>query len=284
MPKAGLKDVLPLIERRQVCLPAFDIAGGQPDFLFGVLQACEAARCPALLLVYAPAASYLGLEACADLVGSVARRATVPVILHLDHGQSEELAEKALGLGFGSIMFDGSALPLEENIARAREVARLGHARGVLVEAELGRLGEEQSEGAGSAGLTDPDDAARFVRETGIDLLAPAVGNAHGFYTKPPKLRFDLIQEIAAKAGVPLSLHGGTGLPPEDIRKAAALGVRKLNIATQLHKTYGDALKAAATEPAEKRFSWWKTLAAGRTAIKERVAGYIRDLGAEGLV
>jgi fructose-bisphosphate aldolase class II len=283
VPKAGLNDVMPLLEQRRICLPAFDIAGGQPDFLFGVLQACEAARCPALLLVYAPAANYLGLEACADLVGSLAKRATVPVILHLDHGQSEELAQKAIDLGFNSIMFDGSALPLEENIRRAREVARLGHARGVLVEAELGRLGEEQSEGEGSAGLTHPEDAARFVRETGVDLLAPAVGNAHGFYTKPPKLRFDLIEEIAAKTRVPLSLHGGTGLPAEDIRKAASLGVRKLNIATQLHKTFGDALKAVA-EPSEKRFSWWKALAAGRTAIKDLVAGYICDLGAEGLV
>lgn len=283
MPKAGLNDVLPLLQSRQACLPAFDIAGGQPDFLLGVLGACEAARCPALLLVYAPAANYLGLETCADLVNSVARRAAVPVLLHLDHGQSEELAQQALDLGFTSVMFDGSALPLEENIRRAREVARMGHARGVLVEAELGRLGEEQTEGEGSAGLTHPDDAARFVRETGIDLLAPAVGNAHGFYTKPPKIRFDLIQEIAAKAGIPLSLHGGTGIPAEDIRKAASLGVRKLNIATQLHKTFGDALKAAA-EPSEKRFSWWKALAAGRTAIKDRVADYIRDLGAEGLV
>lgn len=284
MPNASLADFLPLLDRRQVCLPAFDIAGGQPDFLLGILAACEAARCPALLLVYGPAANYLGLEACADLVASIARRAAVPVILHLDHGHTEELVQKALDLGFSSVMFDGSALPLDENIRRTREVVRLGHARGALVEAELGRLGEEQAEGEGSCGLTHPDDAARFVRETGVDLLAPAVGNAHGFYTKPPRLRFDLIQEIAAKAGVPLSLHGGTGLPAADVCKAAALGVRKINIATQLHKTFGESLRAALPDTAGNPFSWGKALAAGRTGIRDLVAGYLRALGAEGLV
>ncbi|KPK84111.1 MAG: hypothetical protein AMJ81_06535 [Phycisphaerae bacterium SM23_33] len=280
----SLNEVMPSLQARRLCLPGFDIAGGQSDFLLGVLGACEAARSPALLLVWAPGAEYIGLEACADLTASFAGRSSVPVILHLDHGRDEQAVETALAAGFKSVMFDGSACELEENLRRTKEMARLAHAHGATVEGELGRFGQETGGGNDAAVLTDPQEAADFVRRTGIDILAPAVGNAHGFYKSPPRLRFDLIEQIAARTGVPLSLHGGTGLAAADLRRAAGLGVRKVNIATQLHKDFNDALGAAVAEAAPGRCSWHKALNAGRQAVAATAARYLAELGIEGLV
>ena len=280
---ASLNEVMPLLNARKLCLPAFDIGGGQGDFLRGVLEACEAARAPALLLVWAPGADTIGLEACADLVRSFAGRASVPVVLHLDHGREEREIEAALKAGFKSVMFDGSAHALDENIRRTKRMAALAHEHGATIEGELGSFSQDQGAGGDSAELADPDEAVRFVEETGVDVLAPAVGNAHGFYKRPPRLRFDLIEAIAARTGVPLALHGGTGLPAADIRRSATLGVRKLNIATQLHKDFNDALCGAVLETGG-RCGWRKALAAGREAVSVTAAGYLTELQVGGLV
>lgn len=281
---ASFQEILPALDARRVCLPGFDIAGGQPDFLLGVLRACEAARCPALLLVWAPGATYIGLEACVELAGFFARRSSVPVVLHLDHGHDEALVAQALDLGFRSVMFDGSSQPLDDNIRRTREMVRLARGRGASIEGELGRFGEELGDGKGQARLTDPEEAERFVRETGVDLLAPSVGNAHGFYRNPPRLRFELIELLAQRTGIPLSLHGGTGIPMPDVRRAGELGFRKMNVASQIHKDYTDALRGAAMGESTRQYSWKKAMEAGREAIQAIVANYLRELGAEGLV
>jgi fructose-bisphosphate aldolase class II len=279
----SLNEVMPLLNARKVCLPAFDIGGGQGDFLRGVLAACEAARAPALLLVWSPGTDTTGLEACADLVRSFAGRASVPVILHLDHGRDEGEVQAALAAGFKSVMFDGSACPLDENIRRTKQMAALAHEHAATIEGELGSFDQARGAGGGPADLADPDEAVRFVEQTKVDVLAPAVGNAHGFYKRPPRLRFDLIEAIASRTGVPLALHGGTGLPAADIRRSAALGVRKLNIATQLHKDFSDALCAAVVD-AGGRCGWHKALAAGREAVSATAARYLSELGAGGLV
>jgi ketose-bisphosphate aldolase len=275
MARMGLRELISLAAGERLCLPAFDIAGGQGDFLLGVLGACEAARCPAVLLAHAPTGPYVSLKACADVVASCAERSSVPVMLHLDHGRDESVVAEALEAGFDSVMFDGSAWPLEENLRRTKAMAELAHARGAAIEGELGRIGEE---------LTDPDEAASFVRETRVDLLAPAVGNAHGFYKEPPRLRFDLIERIAAAAGVPLSLHGGTGIPLADVRRSARLGVRKMNLATALHRRFSKAVLSAARQTPEGEFRWRGALAAGRAAVGAMAAEYIRELNCEGLV
>jgi len=277
---ADLKNLMATAAAARVCLPALDIGGGQPDFLQGILAACEAARCPAVLLVWAPGATYVGLDACVDLVASFARRASVPVVLHLDHGKDAETVSRALDLGFASVMFDGSEHPLDENIRLTRVMAELAHARGATIEGELGSFGQEQADAAGDSHLADPEQAGRFVAETGVDLLAPAVGNAHGFYKAPPRLRFDLIERIAAVTGVPLSLHGGTGIPFADVRRAGELGMRKINIASQLHRDFSEAIQTAAGEGA----GWQKVLRAGREAIRQRAAEIIRELGVEWLL
>jgi len=282
MALVGLGEILPLLEERKVCLPAIDIAGGHPDFLLGALRACEETACPALLIVYAPMARYVGLEACAHFVRFFAERTSVPVVLHLDHGNEEDLVKQTIELGFTSVMFDASSEPLEENIRRTRGMVELAHGRGLLVEGELGKIGAEM--GGKGGGLTDPDEAERFVSETGVDLLAPAVGNAHGMYKEPPALRFELIEKLRQRTGVPLSLHGGTGIPLEDVRRAGELGMRKMNVATQIHKSYGEALEETPIGDTDRQYNWGGMLEAGRKAIEEKVAWYIREAGAEGLL
>ena len=280
---ASFTDLLPTLERRQVCLAGFDIAGGQPDFLRAILDACEEARTPALLLFW-PGHSYLGFEAGADLVRSYAQTCTVPVILHLDHGPDEATVERALKAGFKSVMFDGSRFPFDENLQRTKAMAALAHAHGASIEGELGSFGSEHGTESVAGQLTDPDPAVRFVQQTGIDLFAPSVGTAHGFYRHPPKLRFDLIEAISTRAAIPLSMHGGTGIPMDDLRRATTLGVRKLNVATLLHKSYSDALVATAPTVAAKTHGWNNILAAGRAAIQKDVATYIHELNMQNLV
>lgn len=280
----GLKDILPVLEQKKLCLAAFDIAGGQSDFVLGVLGACEAAKCPAMFLVWAPGATYIGMEACVDLVRSVAGRSSVPVVLHLDHGYDEATVEKGLKLGFKSVMYDGSRFGLDENIRRTRAVVEMARTFGATTEGELGSMGNEHGEQSQDGVLTDPAQAVRFVRETGVDLFAPSIGNAHGFYKQPPKLRFDLIETIRRDAGVPLSMHGGTGIPMGDVRRAAELGVRKMNVATLLHKQYTDAVRQAAREDGPKAPRWTDILLAGRKAVSATVSEYLRELHLEGLL
>ena len=195
----SLNEIMPAVQRKQVCLPAFDVGGGQIDFLLGLLEACQAARCPAVLLIYAPTATYFGsFELAVEMVDFYASRSSVPVVLHLDHSSDEQTVEQALQFGMRSIMFDASSSPLAENTRRTAAMAELCHAHGAAIEGELGRFGQEHGAGSEDAALTDPDEAARFVRETGVDCLAPAVGNAHGIYKHPPRLRFELIEKLAA--------------------------------------------------------------------------------------
>jgi ketose-bisphosphate aldolase len=280
---ANLNDVLPLLNREKICLPAFDIAGGQPDFLLGVLRACETAGSPACFLIWCPGAVYLELEAAVDLVRFYAGRSPVPVILHLDHGSSPEIVSKGMELGFSSVMFDGSALPLAENIRLTKEMVREARARGISIEGEIGNIGSEHAGHQRSSVLTDPREAEEFAKATDVDFLAPSVGNAHGFYKEPPRLRFELIEEIGQRSGKPLSLHGGTGIPMEDLRKAAGLGVRKLNVATMVHKVFTDSLNRD-PDPAGKRQSPWRDiLNQGRRAVSDLVENYLKELHLKGI-
>ena len=282
---ASLNDVMPALDRKRVCVPAFDVGGGQIDFLLGLLGACEAARCPAVLLIYAGTATYYGsFELAVAMVDFYASRSSVPVVLHLDHASDEQTVEDALRFGMKSIMFDASSRPLDENIARTAAMVELCHGHGAAIEGELGRFGQEHGTGGDGAALTDPDEAAHFVRETGVDCLAPAVGNAHGLYKQPPKLRFELIEKLAASAGVPLSLHGGTGIPMADVREAGQLGMRKMNIATGIHIDFTTAIQAVPHQDQTRQNTWREIFGAGRQAVADTAAGYIRDMNCQGLL
>lgn len=179
------------------------------------------------------------LERVAEYLIPMAKKASVPVCVHYDHGLTFERCMEALKLGFTSVMYDCSTASYEENVGKVAEMVKICHAMGVTVEGELGHVGDNA--GAGKLEnpddyFTDPDTAADFVEKTGVDALAVAVGNAHGDYAFPPKLDFERIRVISEKTGLPLVLHGGSGLSDHDFREAVKLGVSKVNIFTDIDK------------------------------------------------
>ncbi|MQN01580.1 MAG: class II fructose-bisphosphate aldolase [bacterium LCO1.1] len=179
------------------------------------------------------------LDQVADYLIPMAKAASVPVAVHYDHGLTFDRCMQALKLGFSSVMYDCSTKPYEENIEAVAEMVKICHAMGVTVEGELGHVGD--NEGAGKLAkpsdyFTDPDKAVDYVKRTGIDSLAIAVGNAHGDYKFPPKLDFDRISVISERTDLPLVLHGGSGLADDDFREAVKRGICKINIFTDLDK------------------------------------------------
>ena len=204
-----------------------------------VIETAQEMRAPVIVGTAEVLLPYTPMARVADYLIPMARAADVPVAVHYDHGLTFERCMEALKLGFTSIMYDCSTAPYEENLARVAEMVKICRAMGATVEGELGHVGD--NEGAGrlanpSDYYTDPAVAADFVRRTGVDALAVAVGNAHGDYKFPPKLDFERITAIAEATGVPLVLHGGSGLSDADFREAVRRGVSKINIFTDLDK------------------------------------------------
>lgn len=204
-----------------------------------VIEAAEELCAPVMVGTAEILLPVMELERVADYLLPLAEKASVPVCVHYDHGLTFERCMEAIKLGFTSIMYDCSTASYEENVERVAEMVKICHAVNVTVEGELGHVGDNA--GAGklenpSDYFTDPDMAADFARRTGVDSLAVAVGNAHGDYAFPPKLDFERIAEIARKTGLPLVLHGGSGLADDDFRRAVKQGVSKINIFTDIDK------------------------------------------------
>ncbi len=215
--------------------------------LKGIIAAAEAENVPVIVQATSVAAQHGGLEYIAALGRAAAVSAKVPVCLQLDHGRDIATISRAIELGFTSVMVDGSDYPFETNVALTRQVVELAHAAGVSVEAELGRIlrndNGPQRPCVSDACLTDPDEAGRFVQLTGIDALAPAIGTVHGHYRGYPVIRFDLLQAILENTGVPLVLHGASGVPHDMIKQSVAMGIRKINVARDICTAHADALK-----------------------------------------
>lgn len=204
-----------------------------------VIETAEEMRAPVIVGTAEILLPAMPLERVAEYLVPMAEKASVPVAVHYDHGLTFEKCLEALKLGFTSVMYDCSTLPYEENLARLAEMVKICHATGATVEGELGHVGDNAGEGKlakPSDYFTDPEQALDFVRATGADALAVAVGNAHGDYAFPPKLDFERIARIAELTGVPLVLHGGSGLSDSDFREAARRGICKVNIFTDLDK------------------------------------------------
>ncbi|WP_227939529.1 class II fructose-bisphosphate aldolase [Alkalihalobacillus deserti] len=179
---------------------------------------------------------YMNLKAFAAFTKVVGEQAAIPVALHLDHSYELETIEQAIASGFSSVMYDGSALSFEENVKTTKHVVSLAHSNGVYVEAEIGSMekGDFSDEEEGDGRLTDPDEAAWFVKETNVDFLAASIGTVHGMYKGKPNLQHDLLAAIAKKIDIPLVLHGGSGTPEDQIVKAINLGIRKINVNTEV--------------------------------------------------
>lgn len=219
------------------------------------IQAAEAERVPVIVQFFPGFDKYIPLSYIAFMANDLARKASVPVAVHLDHSASYEIAVSGIRDGFPSVMVDGSSLPYEENVAMTSQVVRTAAVFGVDVEAELGHVGVGQNlEDMTNADLfTDPDQAAQFVERTGCGSLAIAVGNAHGDYIREPNLDFDRIRQIRKAVSVPLVLHGCSGIPDEQMREAVNLGMSKFNIATEYFAATYDAFDATIEKTGHNR-------------------------------
>ncbi|NSK11341.1 class II aldolase [Blautia sp. MSK.20.9] len=226
-----MKDLLRHAEEKNIGCGAFSV--GNMEMVRGAIRAAEELDTPIILQIAEVRLKNSPLHLMGPMMVQAAKEAKVDVAVHLDHGLTFETVDKALELGFTSVMLDASTLPFEENIARVKAVVEKARKYGATVEAELGLVGGSE-DGSCDHGIrcTDPDDAVVYARETGIDALAVAIGNAHGNYPVAPTLAFDVLEKIHEKVDIPLVLHGGSGITDKDFQKAISLGIRKVNIAT----------------------------------------------------
>lgn len=227
-----MHELLQEAERHNVAIPAFNFCN--LETLYPVLEAARDLQAPVILQAAFSEIEYFGGSGMREFIEKALDRFKVRAALHLDHGRSFQEAIQCIRWGFTSVMFDGSSLPLAENVYLTREIVDVAHTVGVSVEGELGQIkGTEEGSHAEEGFLTDPDTAAWFARETRIDALAIAIGNAHGFYTQEPHIDFERLKKVRALLGpFPIVLHGGTGIPDNQIKKAVALGIRKINFST----------------------------------------------------
>ncbi len=251
------------------------------EMVMAVIKACEELRSPAILQTTPSTVKYAGLDMYYANVATAAKKASVPIALHLDHGSSFELAMQALRAGYTSIMIDGSHDSFEDNIAVSKRVADACRPNGVPVDAELGKVGGKEDDlECDDPGYTDPDDAVKFVNETGITSLAVAIGTAHGIYKGEPKLDFDRLSEIRKVVSIPLVLHGASGVPDESVKECIRRGISKVNFATELRIAYSDGIKAFLKENPDA-FDPKKYDAVGMEHVTELVKNKIRVCGSE---
>ncbi|MGC0249587.1 class II fructose-bisphosphate aldolase [Pseudactinotalea sp. Z1748] len=239
-----------------------------------IAAAAEQAGHGAVLQISQNCVKYHGaLAPIAAAARAVAQTSSAPLSLHLDHAEDLELVHQALDLGFSSVMYDGAALPYARNVATTAEVVRAAAAVGVLVEAELGEVGGK--DGAHAPGVrTDPDEAGRFVAETGVDALAVAVGSSHAMTTKTASIDTGLVAALAEAVPVPLVLHGSSGVPDADITAAIGAGMRKINVSTQLVRAFTGAVRERLdADPALVDSRAY--VGAGRTAMTTEAAAVI---------
>lgn len=227
----NMKELLKDAQDGNYAVGSFSVAN--MEMVLGVLKAARELSAPVILQIAEVRLKQSPLEIIGPLMVAAAENADTPVAVHFDHGKTEEKIKQALDLGFTSVMFDGSHLPLDENIATTKRIIDIAGKYNASVEAEIGCVGgsEDGTEDI-AINCTNPQDAVRFEAETGVDALAIAIGNAHGNYKDVPKLRFDILQKVNEMTNTPLVLHGGTGISPDDFVKCSKNGIKKINIAT----------------------------------------------------
>ncbi|MBQ2746095.1 MAG: class II fructose-bisphosphate aldolase [Clostridia bacterium] len=239
----NLTEILKIAEEKKIAIGAFNT----PNMTSAraIIGAAEELGQP-VIIMHAQVHEEMGLcaiDEVAPMMLGFAKKAKVPVCVHLDHGTDIDYVTRGLELGFTSVMYDGSVLPKEENIANTKIAVELAKKKGASVEAEIGSMGAREGGGVdGSSIYTDPDEAAEFVAATGIDALACAFGTAHGFYKDTPKLDFERLSKIYDNIDVPIVMHGGSGVSEEDYREVIKRGVRKVNYYTYMAKEGGEAI------------------------------------------
>lgn len=243
MPLVTTKEMLLRAQAGHYAVGAFNVEN--MEMVMAVVQAAEESRSPVIMQTTPSTVKYAGLDYYLAMVKAAAARATVPVAMHLDHGDSFALAMQALRTGYTSIMIDGSHDVFEDNIALTRRVTDACAPSGIPVEAELGKVGgkEDDLEGGDGNPFTDPQQAKEFVERTNVDSLAVAIGTAHGLYKGVPKLDFDRLSAIRELVSIPLVLHGASGVPDEAVRESIRRGICKVNFATELRIAFSNGVK-----------------------------------------
>lgn len=231
------KEILMYAEKNNSAIAAFNCYNAET--IQAAVRAAEIAKQPVIIAYGERYQHYMNLEAFASFTKTLAEQASVDVALHLDHSYQVETIKRAVFAGFTSVMFDGSALSLEENLKQTKEIVEFAHSHGVFVEAEIGSMekGAFSDEEAGDGRLTDPAEAAAFVKETGVDFLAASIGTVHGMYEGEPLIRLELLDQIKQLTPVPLVLHGGSGTPEDQVLQAISKGIRKINVNTEISLT-----------------------------------------------
>ena len=273
-----LKEMMDIAEERQIAVGSFNTPN--LESLQAVLSAADELQLPVIIQHAQCHEDWIPLELIGPLMVELARKAKIPVCVHLDHGETLEYLQRALELGFTSVMYDGSVLGYQENVENTKKAVALAARWGASVEAELGSMGKRESgagDGTGEADetkiYTDPRQAAEFVRETGIDALACSFGTTHGIYLTAPKLNFSIVEEVRREAGgIPVVMHGGSGVSPREFHRAVQAGVRKINYFTYMDKAGGTAAAqcAAACREGEPLF-YSQIIRAAREGMKKNV-------------
>lgn len=241
----NLQQIIDMAEAGGYCIPAFNFYNAET--VMGIIDAAEELKAPVILQIYPRLINQQVGYYVSPAALAAAAKATVPVCLHLDHAAGKDEVYKCLRWGYTGIMQDGSALPFEENVALTRSAVEMCAVLGVGVEGEIGHIGSAANDTMGE--FTDPAEAKAFVEKTGVCCLAVLVGNAHGHYRKEPKLDIQRIKDIRKACGVPLVLHGGSGIPDEQVKAAIAAGIRKMNIGTDVCCAFAEGTQAALADP-----------------------------------
>ena len=275
---ATLNEVMEIAEQKKIAIGSFNTPN--LESLRAVTEAAEELDLPVIIQFAQCHESLIPLQMIGPMMVEAARKAAVPVCVHLDHGETLEYLRQALDIGFTGVMYDGSVLPYEENLANTKKVVEMAKRTGASVEAELGSMGKRESGAGDGTGdkdttkiYTDPDQAAVFVRETGIDALACSFGTTHGIYLTEPRLDFEVVRKVREKtSNIPVVMHGGSGVSAEDYHKAVEAGVRKINYFTYMDKSGGTAVREYLEKLNWREQVFCLTIAeAGRAAMKENV-------------
>ncbi|MBQ7543936.1 MAG: class II fructose-bisphosphate aldolase [Synergistaceae bacterium] len=269
-------------QKNKYAVGAFNVEN--MEMVIAVLNAAEETLSPVIMQTTPGTLKYAGADFYFANIKAAAERAGVPVVCHLDHGNSFETAVLAFHTGYTSIMIDGSKLPFEENIALTRSVVDICHAANIPVEAELGRVGGKEDGLDNTAVInpfTDPQEAAEFVERTKCDSLAVAIGTAHGIYKGTPQVNFEVLGKILEVVGVPLVLHGTSGVPDDQVRRCVSMGMAKVNYATDLRIAYTEGVKKYMAEN-PSGFDPKKYGAVGMEEVKKYVIGRMQVIGSCG--
>jgi len=284
---------MPLVTSKEMLLHALEnryavgaFNANNMEQIQAIAEAAEEERAPVIFQVSQGAIRYCGLELAAGMVKSIAKLATVPVVLHLDHGTDYLQNIRCFRVGFTSLMYDGSKKSYEENVATTQRVCELAHTVGIPVEAELGCVLQSKDNVTPEevkAAMTDPDQAAEFIHLTGADSLAAAVGSIHGMKSCEARLDIDRVEAVRKAAGVPLVLHGASGVGHDDVVEAIQHGICKVNVATYLNQAFVRGMRQA-MEDMPDNIDPRKFLAVGRDEMKEAIREKIRLFGSAGVV